>query len=83
MEELLPKLEMHFINLTTLPHIKQMTSMKSDQGSRQLGYRIMCKVLLAHGLSAFESDDLSYRRLIQQMSFDRSWRIRKQFATFL
>lgn len=44
----------------------------------------MTKVLLAHGLGAFESDgDLCYRRLVQQMSFDRNWRIRRQFAEFV
>ena len=42
----------------------------------------MTKVVLAFGLLAFESD-LCYKRMIQQMSFDRSWRIRKQFADFM
>lgn len=37
---------------------------------------------MAHGLTAFDSD-LFYRRLVQQMSFDKSWRIRKQFADFV
>lgn len=30
LDRLLPHLEMHFINLTTMPHIKQFTSFKAD-----------------------------------------------------
>lgn len=81
---LLPRLELHFINLTTVPHIKQFTASKSDLPTRIFGYELMTKILLAHRLDVFESDrDFCYRRLVRQMSFDRGWRIRKQFMEFI
>ena len=42
----------------------------------------MTKVVLTHGLRAFDSD-LCYKRMLRQMSSYRSWNIRKQFADFI
>ena len=61
---LFPLLEITFINLTVIPHVKQLTGFKSEVQSRQVGFKIMTKVVLAHGLAAFDSD-LFYRRLVQ------------------
>ena len=82
LDKLFPRLEITFINLTVIPHLKQYTGPKTDIQNRSVGFKIMTKVVLAFGLLAFESD-LCYKRMIQQMSFDRSWRIRKQFADFM
>lgn len=65
-----------------IPHLKELTTCKQEVINRQIGFKIMNKVVLAHGLIAFDSD-LFYRRLVQQMSCDKSWRIRKQFADFV
>lgn len=45
MDLLLPLLEIHFINLTVIPHLKQLTGYKADIHSRQAGFKIMCKVV--------------------------------------
>ena len=64
LELLLPLLDIQFVNLTAIPHLKQLTGYKVDAQSRTIGFKILTKVLLAHGLTAFESD-LCYKRLVQ------------------
>ena len=38
LELLFKRLEMNFINLTVIPHIKQMTGYKTDLPSRKIGF---------------------------------------------
>ena len=81
LEKLMPLLDISFANLTLVPHLKGLTSPKSSLQDRLNGFRILCLVIRYH-LRAFESEP-TYKRLLQQMSYDRHWRVRKQFADFL
>ena len=74
-EKLMPLLDISFANLTLVPHLKGLTSHKSNLQDRLNGFRILCLVIRYH-LKAFESEP-TYKRLLQQMGSDRHWRVRK------
>ena len=63
MDILLVKLDIAFINEMVIPTMKNFTAFKQDLQSRQAGFQLVTKIVLAHRLRAFESE-MCYQKLV-------------------